>query len=320
MRGGMLLAKPPLKSNAYENRRTLSKAIREYRTMYLFLLPALACVAVFAYVPMTGIIMAFQDYSIIKGISGSDFVGIKHFIKFFTDPAFYAALKNTVGISLLSLLFGFPIPIMFAIMIFSMRDSLFKRITQTISYLPHFVSWVVVASIVYKILDPNTGVVNVISKAMGGEAVNFMRDPAYFWGLLIGSSIWKELGWNSILYLAALSAVPPEQYESAVVDGAGGFQKLIFITLPGIAPTIGLMLIFTIGSLFNVNFDAVYNLRNPLLSATANTIDYYVYQEGVLNDKISFATAIGLAQSAVALALVTGSNALSRKIRGYGAF
>ncbi|MDR1539549.1 MAG: ABC transporter permease subunit [Clostridiales bacterium] len=314
------MAKPPLKSNAYENRRTLSKAIREYRTMYLFLLPALACVAVFAYVPMTGIIMAFQDYSIIKGISGSDFVGIKHFIKFFTDPAFYAALKNTVGISLLSLLFGFPIPIMFAIMIFSMRDSLFKRITQTISYLPHFVSWVVVASIVYKILDPNTGVVNVISKAMGGEAVNFMRDPAYFWGLLIGSSIWKELGWNSILYLAALSAVPPEQYESAVVDGAGGFQKLIFITLPGIAPTIGLMLIFTIGSLFNVNFDAVYNLRNPLLSATANTIDYYVYQEGVLNDKISFATAIGLAQSAVALALVTGSNALSRKIRGYGAF
>jgi putative aldouronate transport system permease protein len=318
MRGGMLLAK--LKSSAYENHRTLSKAIREYRIMYLFLVPALACVAVFAYVPMTGIIMAFQDYSIIKGISGSDFVGIKHFIKFITDPAFYASLKNTVGISLLSLFLGFPIPIMFAIMIFSMKDSLFKRITQTISYLPHFVSWVVVASIVYKILDPNTGVVNVVIKAMGGEAVSFMRNPSYFWGLLIGSSIWKELGWNSILYLAALSAVPPEQYESAVVDGAGGFQKLIFITLPGIAPTIGLMLIFTIGSLFNVNFDAVYNLRNPLLSATANTIDYYVYQEGVLNDKISFATAIGLAQSAVALALVTGSNALSRKIRGYGAF
>ena len=302
------------------NRKRLKKRLWEARVMYMFLLPAVACVIIFAYIPMGGIIMGFQDYNIIKGITGSDWVGLKHFIDFLTDASFYTALKNTLGISIISILFGFPLPIAFAIMLFSVRDGVFKRVSQTISYLPHFVSWVVVAGIVYKILDPYTGIVNVLLRGMGNNSVSFMREPKYFWTILVGSSIWKELGWNSIIYLAALSAVPAEQYESAVVDGANGFQKMIYITLPGIAPTIGLMLIFTIGSLFTVSFDAVYNLRNALLSSKANTIDYYVYQEGVLNDKISFATAIGLAHSLVALLLVTTSNAISRKIRGYGAF
>ena len=305
---------------AFPNEKTLGKRMWEARVMYAFLIPAVVCVIVFAYVPMVGVIMAFQNYHIIKGLWGSPFVGLKHFIKFLSDATFFNTVKNTLSISVLSIIIGFPLPIIFAILVFSIRDGLFKRVTQTISYLPHFVSWVVVASIVYKVLDTNTGIVNVIIRSMGNEAVPFMRDPGFFWGILITSSIWKTLGWNSILYLAALSAVPPEQYESAIVDGASGFQKLIYITLPGIAPTIGLMLIFTIGMLFNVSFDAVYNLRNPLLSATANTIDFYVYQEGVLNDKISFATAIGLAQSLVALALVTAANATSRRIRGYGAF
>lgn len=288
--------------------------------MYLFMLPAFVSVIIFAYVPMVGVVMSFQDYDIIKGISGSDWVGIKHFIKFLGDPSFYDSLRNTLVISLLHIFIGFPLPIAFAIMMFSIRDGAFKRVSQTISYLPHFVSWVVIGGIVYKILDPYTGIFNIIRRSMDLEQVNFMREPSYFWAILTITMIWKELGWNSIIYLAALSAVPSEQYESAAVDGANGFQRLVYVTLPGIAPTIGLMLIFTIGSLLNVSFDAVYNLRNPLLSATANTIDYYVYQEGILNDKISFATAIGLTQSLVALFLVSSSNALSRRIRGYGAF
>jgi putative aldouronate transport system permease protein len=296
------------------------KRIREAKVMYLFILPAIISVIIFAYVPMGGVVMSFQNYDIIKGISGSEWVGLNHFVKFLSDHSFYSALRNTLVISLLHILIGFPLPIAFAIMVFSMRDGAFKRVSQTISYLPHFVSWVVVGGMVYKLLDPYTGIFNIIRRSMDLEQISFMREPRYFWAIMIITMIWKELGWNSIIYLAALSAVPSEQYESAIVDGANGSQRLFYITIPGIAPTIGLMLIFTIGSLLNVSFDAVYNLRNPLLSLTANTIDFYVYQEGVLNDKISFATAIGLAQSIVALLLVSGSNALSRKIRGYGAF
>lgn len=261
---------------APSKKKSVLKRMWESRVIYLFLLPALASVIIFSYVPMGGIIMSFQDYDIIKGIGGSEWVGFEHFIDFLSDPSFYSALKNTLAISLLNILIGFPLPVMFAIMIFSIRDGVFKRVTQTISYLPHFVSWVVIGGIVYKVLDPHTGIINVLRRAMGEESISFMREPNYFWGILTFTMIWKELGWNSIIYLAALSSVPAEQYESAVVDGANGFQKMIYVTIPGIMPTIGLMLIFTIGSLLNVSFDAVYNMRNPLLSSTANTLDFYV--------------------------------------------
>lgn len=222
------------------------------------------------------------------------------------------------------ILIGFPLPIALGIAIFSMKDSVFKRVTQTITYLPHFISWVVIAGLVYKMLDQQTGIVNTLIVALGGERVAFMRDPNYFWGIIIVVAIWKEIGWNTIIYLAALSAIPTEQYESAVVDGANGWQKLFYITLPSIAPTIGLMLIMTVGNLVNGNggigFDAVYNLRNALLSSKANTLDYFIFAEGILSNKLSYATAIGLAQGLVSLVLVMLANATSRKLRGYGAF
>jgi putative aldouronate transport system permease protein len=209
-------------------------------------------------------------------------------------------------------------------MIFGMRDGLFKKVTQTISYLPHFVSWVVIAGVVYKLLDVNGGIVNILIKNLGGTPVAFMREPDFFWWIMTIVSIWKELGWNTIIYLAALASIDATQYEAAMVDGATGFQQLVYITLPGLAPIIGLMLIFTMGTLVSSNsaisFDAIYNMRNALVASRADTLDYYIYSKGVLGVKYGLSTAAGLLLSLISLFLVLGSNALSRRIRGYGAF
>lgn len=310
---------PPINQN-----RSLRREIHQYRIMYAFLLPAIIVVIIFAYVPMAGLIMSFQKYDLVKGFADSPFVGLKWFEKFLRDKDFYLALKNTLGINGLNIIFGFPLPIALAIAIFSMKNSVFKRVTQTITYLPHFISWVVVAGLVYKILDVDTGIMNTVIVALGGDRTAFMRDPGAFWPIIIITAIWKEIGWNTIIYLAALSAIPSEQYEAAIVDGANGRQRLFYITLPNIAPTIGLMLIMTVGNLVNgnggISFDAVYNLRNALVYTTANTLDYFIFAEGVLSNKLSYATAIGFAQGLVSLCLVMGANQLSRKIQGYGAF
>ncbi|MDR1903821.1 MAG: ABC transporter permease subunit [Treponema sp.] len=302
----------------------LAKRIRRNWVMYLFLAPAVCAVIIFAYVPMIGVVMAFQDYDIITGYFSSPWAGLKHFRNFLAKPAFWQSLKNTLGINGLSILIGFPLPIVFAIMIFTMKNSPYKRITQTISYLPHFVSWVVVSGLVYKMLDNDTGIINFLLTKFGLERVAFMRVPGYFWGAIIITAVWKELGWNSIIFLAALSAIDAEQYEAAIVDGANGFYRLIYITIPGILPTVGLMLIMTVGTLVNANgnvsFDAVFNLRNPLLASAANTIDYYVYAEGIANNNLSYSAAVGLTQSLVSLFLVLMANKISRKAQGYGAF
>lgn len=305
-------------------KKPLRTRIWEHRVMYCFMLPAIIVLIVFAYVPMAGLIMSFQNYDLVKGFSGSKWVGLKWFQKFLKDKDFYIALRNTLGINSLHLLIGFPLPVILAIGIFAMKPSVYKKVTQTITYLPHFISWVVIAGLVYKMLDSETGIVNTLIKSMGGAAVPFMREPDYFWAIIIIVAIWKELGWNTIIYLAALSAIPSEQYEAAIVDGATGRQQLWYITLPSIMPTIGLMLIMTVGNLVNGNsgigFDAVYNLRNAFLSARANTLEYFSFSEGILNNKFSYATAIGFAQGVVSLILVSSANALSRKLRGYGAF
>ncbi len=302
----------------------LRKRITRYRSLYLFLLPAVALVIVFSYAPMVGSIIAFEDYDIVKGMFRSPFVGLDNFKSLIDNDDFFRALRNTVAINGLFIVIGFPMPIALAIMIFAMKDTVFKRVTQTISYLPHFVSWVVIAGIVYKMLDENTGIINLMMERIGQERVAFFREPDLFWWITIIVAIWKEVGWNTIIYLAALSGIPPEQYEAATVDGANGFQQLIFITMPSIAPTIGLMLIFTAGSMVSSNspisFDAIYNLRNALVSSHADTLDYYIYAQGVLRVKYGLATAMGLMQGVTSLLLVMGANALSRRIRKYGAF
>lgn len=305
-------------------KKALRKRIYQYRVQYLFLVPAFVAVIIFAYIPMAGVVMSFMDYDILKGPFHSPWVGLEHFQEFLTDPEFWQSLKNTVGINGLSILFGFPLPIIVAIAIFSVKDGPFKRVTQTISYLPHFVSWVVVGGLVYKLLDENTGAINTLIKACGGDAIAFMRDPGWFWPVIIITCIWKELGWNTIIYLAALSGIDSEQYEAALVDGAKSWQRLIYITIPSILPIVGLMLIMTVGNLINSNgsasFDAVYNLRNALTATSSNTLDYYIFSQGIQHNEYSYAAALGLVQGLVSLVLVMSANGISRKTQGYGAF
>jgi len=288
------------------------------------MVPAIVVSLIFYYRPMVGLIMAFQDYDIVKGMFGTPFVGLDNFRAFLNDKAFWIALRNTLVINGLYIVIGFPLPIALAIMIFEMRDGIFKKVTQTISYLPHFVSWVVIAGVVYKLLDIDSGIVNIMIKNVGGTPIAFMREPDYFWGIMTSVSIWKEIGWSTIIYLAALSAIDAAQYEAAMVDGANGFHKLIYITLPSLAPIIGLMLIFTMGTLVSSNsaisFDAIYNLRNALVASRSDTLDYYIYAKGVLGVKYGLSTAAGLLLSLIALFMVMGSNSLSRRFRGYGAF
>ncbi len=276
----------------------LQRRIQRYSTLYIFLLPAIISVLIFYYRPMIGLIMAFQKYDIVKGMFDSPFVGLENFRAFVNDNDFWAALRNTLAINGLYFLIGFPLPIALAIMIFGMRDSLFKKVTQTISYLPHFVSWVVIAGVVYKLLDIDSGIVNILIKNLGGAPVAFMREPDFFWWIMTITSIWKEMGWNTIIYLAALAAIDAAQYEAAMVDGASGFQQLVHITLPSLAPIIGLMLIFTMGSLVSSNsaisFDAIYNLRNALVASRADTLDYYIYSKGIQGVKYGLSTAAGL--------------------------
>lgn len=305
-------------------KRELKKEIAKHRVLYLFLVPAFVALIIFAYIPMVGLVMSFMDYDIIKGPFHSPWVGLEHFQEFLTDPEFWHALGNTIGINGLSILIGFPLPIALAIAIFSMRDGIFKRVTQTISYLPHFVSWVVVGGLVYKILDMDTGAVNSLIRFFGGQPIAFMREPGWFWCVIITVCIWKELGWNTIIYLAALSGIDAEQYEAAVVDGANGWHRLIYITIPSILPIVGLMLIMTVGNLINSNgsasFDAVYNLRNALTATSSDTLDYFIFAQGIQHNEFSYAAAAGFVQGLVSLFLVMSANAISRKVQGYGAF
>jgi len=278
---------------------------------------------------MIGVIMAFQEYTIKLGYFSSPFVRLKYFHEFLSDPEFFNALKNTLGINVLMIVFGFPLPIIVALIFNEINGNIFKRVTQTITYLPHFISWVVVGGLIYRILDTDTGNLNNLLELLGMQRVPFMRKAEYFWAILVATSIWKELGWTSIIYLAALASIDPQLYEAASIDGAGRFHKLVNITIPGLMPTISVMLIFTCGTIFTsqgvvakggASFDAVYNMANPLVMKTANVLEYYVYTEGIRWGRLSYAAAIGLAKSLVSFAMVLTANLLNKKIRGYAAF
>jgi len=280
------------------------KIFKKQRMLFLFLLPAIVTLLVFSYTPMMGLIMAFQDYKVALGFSGSPFVGLKNFEAFLRAPDFYNALKNTLGISILSIVFGFPAPIVLALLIDEVPGTRFKRFCQTITYLPHFVSWVILATLAYRLLDIDSGIVNLILSKIGLQPIAFMRESALFWPILIVISIWKEIGWNSIIYLATISNLDPGMYDSAKVDGAGRFKRMFYITLPSLAPIFSLMFILNLGTLFRVNFDAVFNLMNPMVMDSAEVIDTFVYRMGIKLGRYSYATAIGFAQSAISFILV----------------
>ncbi len=282
----------------------LWRRFKKQRILFLFLVPALVTMLIFSYAPMLGLVMAFQNFKVALGFGGSPFVGLENFKAFLTAPDFFNALKNTVGISVISIVFGFPAPIFLAILIDELPGGRFKKISQTVTYLPHFISWVIIATLVYRLLDVESGIVNLIVTQCGFEPVAFMKEKSLFWPILIFVSIWKEIGWNSIIYLATIANIDPGLYDAARVDGAGRLKRIIHITLPSLAPIASLMFILNLGTLFRVSFDAVFNLMNPMVMVSADVIDTFVYRMGIRMGRYSYATAVGLAQSVVTFVLV----------------
>lgn len=295
-------------------RRSFWQRVVTARALLLMLLPGLLLVLIFNYGPMYGLLMAFQDFQVTKGIWGSPWVGLKHFQEFFSNPSAVNALRNTLLISFLKLAFGFPAPILLALLFNELRNGIFKRFSQTISYMPHFVSWIVFAALITAMLSPSTGVINQLLKALGIRPIYFMADPGWFRFVLIASEIWKEIGWGAIIYLAALSGIDPTLHEAAVVDGATRIQRIFYINIPSLLPIAALMLILRMGGILNAGFDQVFNMYNVQVYQTADIIDTYVYRTGLADLKYSFAAAVGFFKSAVGLVMVVAVNEIARRM------
>ncbi len=294
---------------------TLKRIVRD-RYLYLMLLPAVAVMLIFKYLPMGGLLMAFEDYSPFKGIFGSKWVGFANFVKIFTQPKFTTAIRNTLVVSLLDLVIGFPAPILLALLINELENKVFKRIVQTVSYLPHFLSWISVVGIV-SILFGRDGIVNDIRIALGAqERIVFLAKQEWFIWFLLGTMVWKETGWGTVIHLANLSSISPDLYEAANIDGANRLQQIRYITIPHMMPTVIVLLIFKMGTLFSSNFELIYGMQNPYIDF--EVISTIVFQTGIKTGNYSVATAIGLMEGLVALILVLGSNWISKKVTGDG--
>lgn len=284
------------------------------KQLYLLLAPMIIWVIIFKYKPLYGLQIAFKDYSIFKGISESPWVGFEHFITFFTGPYFYRTIKNTFILNALNLLIGFPIPIILALLLNEIKHKGFKKFVQTSTYLPHFISSVVVAGIVISFLSPSTGIVNVLIEKIGFERIYFLIKPEMFRGVFISMNIWQEAGFNSIVFLAALSGIDQQLYEAARIDGANRWKQTLNVTIPGILPTIMIMLIIRIGNLVTLSFEKIILLYNPSTFETADVIGSYVYRVGLVDAQYDLAAAIGLFETLVAFVLVVGANRLSKKL------
>lgn len=289
------------------------QAIWKYKAFYLMLAPGIVYIVLFHYMPMLGAVIAFKDYKIFLGIWDSPWCGLDNFVRLFQSDNFAQILRNTVTISLYKILFGFPVPILLALLLNEVANQAYKRVIQTIAYLPHFISWVVIASLVNNLLSPSDGILNLLLNRLGFESIFFMGDVRYFRGVLVVSDIWKEMGWSAIIYLAALSGVPVDMYEAATIDGASKLQKLWYITLPSIVPTIIIMLLLRVGGILNAGFEQVFTMYNPGVYDVADIIDTYVYRVGIQQTKYGFSTAVGLFKSVIACFMVVSCNALSRR-------
>lgn len=297
-------------------KKTARKLWRQ-KGLQLMALAGILWMLIFNYIPMGGIIIAFKKFKITKTIAEAPWVGFKYFQEFFEDSNFVSIMQNTFGINLLKLIIGFPLPIIFALLINEIRGVRFKKISQIISYLPHFLSWVVLGGILVTWLSKD-GVINdfLVSIHAINEPISFLGEPKYFWGLAVISDSWKELGWSAIIYLAAIAGVDQQLYEAATVDGANKRKKILYITLPSITGTIAIMLILQISSLLNSNFDQIMNLKNQINVSRSQVIDSYVYQVGMTNGKYSFATAVGLYKSVIALMFLLIANKTCKKLLG----
>jgi len=286
--------------------------------LYLLLLPGFLVLLVFCYFPMYGIVIAFQNYSPYKGILGSAFVGLENFRYFLTDEGFWRVFKNTLIISSYFLIFGFPAPIILALALNEVKNLSFKRISQTISYLPYFVSWVVVASLAISILSPESGLLNYFLKNIFGITPKyFLGESKYFRSVLTITAIWKDIGISSVYYLATLSAIDPQLYEAAEIDGANAFQKVIYISIPSLRFIAIILLLLQVGNVLNVSFEQVFLLSTPLVYDVGDVISTYTYRMGINQAQFSKTTAIGLSQSIISFGLVYSANKLSKKVTGW---
>ena len=296
----------------------LRKERRTHPALYLLMIPFVLYYILFDYVPMYGVIIAFQDYNVVKGIGGSDWVGLYHFEKFLNSYYFDRLVGNTLAISLLSLIFSFPMPILLALSLNEVRSNPFRRTIQTLSYLPHFISTVVVCGIIRIFFDKD-GIMTQVLTLFGMPNRNLLVYPQYFRGIYIGTGIWQSMGWSSIIYIAALSGVSPELYEAATIDGAGRFQKMWHVSIPAILPTIVTMFILNCGRLMSVGYEKIMLLYNENTYKTADVISTYVYRYGLGGSfEYSYTTAISIFTSIVNVVLLTCSNFLSNKLSGYG--
>ncbi|MGE5612905.1 MAG: ABC transporter permease [Bacillota bacterium] len=303
-------------------KNTLMKKIIKQRQLLVLIIPFMFFVLVFNYLPIWGWGMAFTHFTPGKSLFSSEFVGLANFIEAFTDSNFISAIKNTLLTSTLKISTGFVSAIMLAIMLNEVRSVKFKRTVQTISYLPYFISWVVAASIIYMALSPVDGIVNVILKGIGliKEPIAFLGEPKYFYVIVALTNIWKNVGWNAIVYLAAMTAIDPDLYEAASIDGAGRIRKIFAITIPSIMTTIKILMVLNIGNLMNAGFEQVYLLSNPSNIDASRTIDIYIYNYVLKSGRLSYGTAIGIFNSTIAIFLISISNWISKKIDGYGIF
>ncbi|MFD0961039.1 ABC transporter permease [Paenibacillus chungangensis] len=280
----------------------------------MIMLPGILYFLVYKYAPMWGIIIAFKDFNIFAGISESDWVGWQHFRDMFHDSQFYTVFFNTLIISIYKLLWGFPGPIILALLLNEVRHFLYKRSIQTLAYLPHFLSWVIVAGVLQNILSPTSGVVNQFLGYLGIEPIFFLADPQWFRAVIVASDIWKDIGWGAIIYLAALSGVNPEMYEAATVDGANKWQQILKITIPSILPTIIILFILRLGHVLDVGFEQIFIMLNPLVHNVGDVIETYTYRVGITQGKYSYTTAVGLFKSLIGLLLVIAANRTAKKL------
>ncbi len=303
-----------------EGSKSVLTKILNYKYFYLMLIPALLWYLLFCYAPMYGVIVAFKDFKYNLGILGSPFVGLANFEKLFRTPAFFAVLKNTIIISLGRLLFCFPVPVILALLLNELKNQVLKRSVQTVLYLPHFLSWVIMYGILYNILSLDNGIINKILVHFGKESFNFLTNSKVFRPLIFLSSIWKDAGWGTIIYLSALAGINPEIYEAARIDGAKRFDLLVHITWPELKSTVIVMLILAAGNIMNAGFDQIFNLYNPAVYSTGDILDTYVYRVTILNAEYGFGTALGLFKSVINCFLLFGVNRAAKLMGNSGIY
>lgn len=317
----MVKSKKPLqeKSKFQANIEDWKLSFKKYKILYLLLIPFITWYILFQYKPMMGLIIAFQDYSVFKGIAGSEFVGFKNFIDFFGGDYFWRTFRNTLLIGIYGLIFAFPAPILLALLLNEVKNKYFRSTVQTLTYLPYFVSTVVVVGIVINFLSPSTGVVNMFIEKLGFERIYFLTQPEYFRTIyILTMEIWKTIGYTAIVYIAAIAGVNPSLYEAATMDGASRIKQMFHITIPSILPTIMIMLILNIGNILSVGYEAIILLYQPSTYETADVISTYVYRAGLQNGQYDIATVADLFNAVVGLILVIGANKLSKKLTNNG--